>query len=117
MKIALAQINTTVGDFDGNVAKILQYAKLAADRGADLVAFPEMAVCGYAPRDLVERPEFIERSEAELSRLSHLLPEIPAVIGYVRRSNVQLGKPASNSAAVVYQGTVPLDYVQHLLPF
>ncbi len=117
MKIALAQINTTVGDFEGNVAKILQYAKMAVDRKADLVVFPEMAVCGYPPRDLVERRDFIERSEAELSRLSHLLPGIPALIGYVRASQVQLGKPASNTAALIYRGKVLLDYVKILLPF
>ncbi|MEJ2010160.1 MAG: NAD+ synthase [Acidobacteriota bacterium] len=117
MKIALAQINTTVGDFEGNVAKILQYAKMAVDQKADLVVFPEMAVCGYPPRDLVERRDFIERSEAELSRLSHLLPEIPALIGYVRASHVQLGKPVRNAAALIYRGKVLLDYVKILLPF
>jgi len=117
MKIALAQINTTVGDFEGNVAKILQYAKMAVDRKADLVVFPEMAICGYPPRDLVERRDFIERSEVELSRLSHLLPGIPALIGYVRASQVQLGKPVSNAAALIYRGKVLLDYVKILLPF
>ena len=117
MKIALAQINTTVGDFEGNVAKILQYARMAVERKADLVVFPEMAVCGYPPRDLVERQDFIERSEAELSRLSHLLPDIPALIGYVRASHVQLGKPVSNAAALIYRGKVLLDYVKILLPF
>ena len=117
MKIALAQINTTVGDFEGNVAKVLQYARMAVDRKADLVVFPEMAVCGYPPRDLVERRDFIERSEAELSRLSHLLPDVPALIGYVRASHVQLGKPVSNAAALIYRGKVLLDYVKILLPF
>ncbi|HUX09366.1 MAG TPA: NAD+ synthase [Terriglobia bacterium] len=117
MKIALAQINTTVGDFEGNVAKILQYTRMAVDGKADLVVFPEMAVCGYPPRDLVERRDFIERSEAELSRLSHLLPDIPALIGYVRASHVQLGKPVCNAAAMVYRGKVLLDYVKILLPF
>lgn len=117
MKIALAQINTTVGDFEGNVAKILQYARIAVDRKADLVVFPEMAVCGYPPRDLVERRDFIERSEAELSRLTHLLPAIPALIGYVRASGVQAGKAVSNAAALVYRGKVLLDYVKILLPF
>lgn len=117
MKIALAQINTTVGDFEGNVARILQFARMALDRKADLVVFPEMAVCGYPPRDLVERRDFIERSEAELLRLSHLLPDIPALIGYVRSSHVQLGKPVSNAAAMIYRGKVLLDYVKILLPF
>jgi NAD+ synthase (glutamine-hydrolysing) len=117
MKIALAQINTTVGDFEGNVAKILHCARIAVDRNSDLVVFPEMAVCGYPPRDLVERRDFIERSEAELSRLSHLLPDIPALIGYVRASHAQLGKPVCNAAALVYRGKVLLDYVKILLPF
>ncbi len=117
MKIALAQINTTVGDFEGNVAKILEYARMAVDRKADLVVFPEMAVCGYPPRDLVERPDFIERSESELSRLSRLLPDIHALIGYVRASRVQTGKAVSNAAALVYRGNLLLDYVKILLPF
>lgn len=117
MKIALAQINTTVGDFEGNVAKILQYARMAVERKADLVVFPEMAVCGYPPRDLVEKQDFIDRSEAELSRLSHLLPDIPALIGYVRASRVQTGKAVSNAAALVYRGKVLVDYVKILLPF
>lgn len=117
MKIALAQINTTVGDFEGNVAKILQYARMAVDRQAHLVVFPEMAVCGYPPRDLVERRDFIERSEAELSRLAHLLPDIPALIGYVRASGVQAGKAVSNAAALVCRGRILLDYVKILLPF
>ncbi len=117
MKIALAQINTTVGDFQGNGRKILEYSQLAVDRGADLVVFPEMAVCGYPPRDLVERPDFIQRSEAELARLVQMLPAIPAVVGYVRRSQVQTGKPVLNAAAVVYRGKVLLDYVKILLPF
>jgi NAD+ synthase (glutamine-hydrolysing) len=117
MKIALAQINTTVGDFEGNVAKILHYAKMAVERKADLVVFPEMAVCGYPPRDMVERQDFIERSEAELSRLTHLLSDIPALIGYVRASRVQMGKAVSNAAALVYRGKILLDYVKILLPF
>ncbi|TAM82495.1 MAG: NAD+ synthase [Acidobacteria bacterium] len=117
MKIALAQINTTVGDFEGNVTKILHYARMAVERKADLVIFPEMAVCGYPPRDMVERPDFIEQSESELSRLSQLLPEIPALIGYVRASRVQQGKAVSNAAALVYRGKILLDYVKILLPF
>ena len=64
MKIALAQINTTVGDFAGNIDRILKYAQCARERGADLVVFPELAICGYPPRDLVERPGFILKSES-----------------------------------------------------
>ena len=83
MKIALAQINTTVGDFPGNVERILRSARAAKERGADLVVFPELALCGYPPRDLVERPDFIRRSEEEMSRLAGLLPDFAALVGYV----------------------------------
>jgi predicted amidohydrolase len=89
MKIALAQINTTVGDFDGNVDRIVHYAGEARNRGAELVLFPELALCGYPPRDLVEKPEFINRCEAELRRLAQILPDIPTLVGYVRRSGVE----------------------------
>ena len=117
MRIALAQINTTVGDFGGNVDRIVKYAQRARERGADLVVFPELALCGYPPRDLVEKPEFVERSEAELQRLAGLLPDIPALLGYVRRSHAERGKAVSDAAALLYQGKVALDYVKILLPF
>ena len=70
MKIALAQIDTTIGDFAGNVDLIVKYAECARERGADLVVFPELALCGYPPRDLVEKPGFVERSQSELIRLA-----------------------------------------------
>ena len=63
MRIALGQINTRVGDFTGNSTKIIEYAQRARSAGADLVVFPELSVCGYPPRDLVERPWFVERNQ------------------------------------------------------
>jgi len=117
MRIALAQINTTVGDFAGNVARIVTFARQAAERKADLVVFPELVLCGYPPRDLVEKPEFVERSEAELQRLAGLLPDIPALVGYVRRSHAERGKAVSDAAALLYQGKAVLDYAKILLPF
>jgi NAD+ synthase/NAD+ synthase (glutamine-hydrolysing) len=117
MRIALAQINTTVGDFAGNVERIVKYARSAAQRGADLVVFPELALCGYPPRDLVEKPEFVQRSERELERLAGLLPDIPALVGYVRRSHAERGKAACDAAALLHHGKVALDYVKILLPF
>jgi NAD+ synthase (glutamine-hydrolysing) len=117
MKIALAQINTTVGDFAGNVDRIVTFARRAAERGADLVVFPELALCGYPPRDLVEKPEFVNRCERELERLAGLLPPIPALVGYVRRSNAEKGKPVSDAAALLYRGERVLDYLKMLLPF
>jgi NAD+ synthase (glutamine-hydrolysing) len=117
MKIALAQINTTVGDFPGNVDQIVKYAHCAVERGADLVVFPELALCGYPPRDLVEKPEFVLRCEAELQRLASLLPSIPALVGYVRRSHAEQGKAVADAAAMIHRGKVVLDYTKILLPF
>src|SRR5215472_15559069 len=104
MKIALAQINSTVGDFAGNVERMVKFARLAKERCADLVVFPELAVCGYPPRDLVEKPSFVERCEAELKRLAGLLPDIPALVGYVRRSHVEKGKTVADAAALLAGG-------------
>lgn len=117
MKIALAQINTTVGDFPGNVDRIVKFASRAAARGAELVLFPELALCGYPPRDLVEKPEFVERSELELHRLAGLLPPVSALVGYVRRSQAPQGKTVVDAAALISKGKVVLDYVKALLPF
>jgi len=117
MKIALAQINTTVGDFAGNAERIVKYARCAQERGADLVVFPELALCGYPPRDLVEKPDFVRRNEQELTRLAGLLPDIPAVVGYVRRSQAREGKAVSDAAALLRGGKVDLEYIKILLPF
>ncbi len=117
MKIALAQIDNTVGDFVGNVERIVKFAGCALDRHADLVIFPELALCGYPPRDLVEKPNFIRRSEAELERLARALPDIPALVGYVRRSGAEQGKPVSDAAALLHHGKSVLDYSKMLLPF
>ncbi len=117
MKIALGQINTTVGDFAGNVDRIVKFARCAVERGAELVVFHELALCGYPPRDMVEKPEFIQRSESELERLAGLLPDIPAVVGYVRRSHVQQGKAVADAAALLHGKKVALDYSKILLAF
>ncbi|MGH9401342.1 MAG: NAD+ synthase [Terriglobia bacterium] len=117
MKIALAQINTTVGDFAGNAERMIAFARRALDQGAGLVVFPELALCGYPPRDLVERPDFVARCEAELERLAQSLPPIPALVGSVRRSGVKQGKAVSDIAALLRGGKVELDYAKSLLPF
>ncbi|HEY1433721.1 MAG TPA: nitrilase-related carbon-nitrogen hydrolase, partial [Thermoanaerobaculia bacterium] len=70
LRVAVAQIDTTVGDFPGNVEKILEYGHRAEEAGADLVLFPELAVCGYPPRDLVERTSFIAASERAAERIA-----------------------------------------------
>jgi NAD+ synthetase len=117
VKIALAQIDTTIGDFTGNLDLIVKYAGRARDRGADLVVFPELALCGYPPRDLVEKAGFVERSQTELLRLARLLQPIPALVGYVRRSQTNQGKQVANAAAWLQGGQVLVDYAKILLPF
>jgi NAD+ synthase (glutamine-hydrolysing) len=117
MRIALAQINTTVGDFNGNVERIVRFARDGRSRGADLVVFPELALTGYPPRDLVEVPHFVERSEQELERLAGLVPEVRILVGYVRRSGAAQGKAVADSAALLYGGRRLLVYDKILLPF
>ncbi len=117
MKIALAQIDTTIGDFAGNAELIVKNAELAHERGADLVVFPEHALCVYPTRDLVERAGFVERSQSELLRLARVLPPIPALVGYVRKSRASQGKAVANAAAWLEGGQVVADYAKILLPF
>jgi NAD+ synthetase len=117
VKIALAQIDTTIGDFAGNVDLMMKYAGCARQRGADLVVFPELALCGYPPRDWVENPGFIARSQSELLRLAGLLPPIPVLVGYVRRSRANEGRQVANAAAWLEGGKVLADYAKILLPF
>ena len=115
MKIALAQLNPTVGDFAGNSAKILASAQRAAHLGADLAVFSELCLCGYLPLDLIERPQFIDRNERELACLAKQLP-IPSIVGYAARANGSTGKSAANAAALLANGKI--EFVQHkmLLP-
>lgn len=117
VKIALAQINTTVGDFGGNVARIVEFSRRALNRGAELVVFPELALCGYPPRDLVERPDFVARCESELERLAKALPAIPALVGSVRPSGTSEGKPVIDAAVLLDHGNIACHYAKILLPF
>jgi NAD+ synthase/NAD+ synthase (glutamine-hydrolysing) len=118
MRIALGQINPTVGDFPGNVNLVLRSAQEAARRGAEVVLFPELSLCGYPPRDLVEKQSFLDRNEQELLCLaeatSHL--DLAIITGYVGRSQVSTGKKALNSAAVLEKGHVVFRQNKTLLP-
>ncbi|HML17781.1 MAG TPA: NAD+ synthase [Bryobacteraceae bacterium] len=118
MRIALAQINPTVGDLVANVDRMSRAARDAASRGAEIVVFPELSITGYPPRDLVEKPSFIDRSEAELERLARETAglDLSVVAGYVSRSPSEIGKRARNSAAVIERGTVVFRQHKMLLP-
>jgi NAD+ synthase (glutamine-hydrolysing) len=118
MKIALGQINTTVGDLTGNVERMVSMAHEASAQGAEVVVFPELSITGYPPRDLVEKPTFIERSEQSLERLASETANlnIALVCGYVGRANSTAGKNATNSAAVLKKGSILFQQTKMLLP-
>src|SRR5579862_8730936 len=118
MRIALGQINPTVGDLSGNLALMVRFAHAAAARNAGLIVFPELSITGYPPRDLVEKPDFIQRSEMAVDRLAEATKELPLsiVAGYVGRSHNPTGKQATNSAAVIRGGKVLMRQSKILLP-
>src|SRR5690349_423066 len=116
MKIALGQINPTVGDFCGNAAKIISYSQEARDCGADLILFPELAICGYPPRDLVEKPSFVTRNADTLARIAKEAPGIAVVCGLVTPAKSETGKSVMNSAAWLRDGQVEFMQSKMLLP-
>ena len=101
MKIAIAQINTTVGDFDGNSDKIVDAWRRADEAGAELVVLPELALCGYPPRDLLAKPAFLRQNQATLERLAKRGGRAVAVVGHASVNETDSGRPARNSAAVL----------------
>src|SRR6202049_3749790 len=115
MKIALAQFNPTVGDFEGNSARILELARAAQLGGADLAVFSELCLCGYPPQDLIERPIFAERNQRELKRLAQSIP-IPSLVGFVGKAQDDTGKPVANTAALIGQGQILFEQRKMLLP-
>jgi NAD+ synthase/NAD+ synthase (glutamine-hydrolysing) len=116
VKIALAQINPTVGDFTGNAAKFRQFTLDARSRGAELVVFPELSVCGYPPRDLVEVPAFVVRSRQVLEELAAEFPELPIIAGLPSPAASETGKSVMNSAALLRNGHIDFIQSKRLLP-
>jgi NAD+ synthetase len=117
MKIAMAQIDCTVGAFDRNRDAILAIVRRAADLGADLVVLPELAVTGYPPLDLLERDAFVARAEATEAEIVERLPErVMAVFGNVARSPTGPGRALLNTAVVCIKGQIAKRVVKTLLP-
>jgi NAD+ synthase (glutamine-hydrolysing) len=120
VKIALAQINPTVGDFAGNTKKILEYAARAEDMGAGLVVFPELAVCGYPPADFLEKAAFVARAEQAVIELAGWTGGTgrPAILcGTVMATVAKVGKQVRNVAALLSGGKVSFVQQKMLLPF
>ena len=116
VKIALAQINVTVGDFTGNSEKIIQYALEAREHGAEVVLFPELSVCGYPPRDLVEKTAFVTRNREVVEEIARKTIGITVVVGFVTPAHEETGKSVMNSAAVLRDGKIVAVQSKRLLP-
>lgn len=116
MKIALVQINPVIGDFKRQCRSIASYAGQAAAKGCDLVVFPEMAVCGYPPKDLLDRRVFVEANHQALEYLVNSITGIGVLLGYVATSSDASGKPLRNAAVLFEDGRVLHHVHKQLLP-
>ncbi len=112
MRIALGQFDATVGDLAGNVEKMRQMWADAKAAGADLVVFPELAICGYPPEDLVYKKQFVKDNRSALEELATACPEKVLVVGFVECSRGNL----YNAAAVIRAGRIVHVYHKGLLP-
>jgi NAD+ synthase (glutamine-hydrolysing) len=126
LRLALSQIDSTVGDLAGNAEAVVRWTRHGAERGAHLVAFPEMMLTGYPVEDLALRASFVAASRAGLRELAGRLAdeglgETPVVLGYLDRADAlpRFGQPSGapqNAAAVLYRGEVVLTFAKHHLP-
>ncbi|HEY6991783.1 MAG TPA: NAD+ synthase [Bryobacteraceae bacterium] len=118
MRIALAQINNTVGDLEANAAKILDFARRGEKAGAEVVAFPELALTGYPPRDLVEKQSFLDRTAVTLQAVAEETANLCAalIVGYVACSPPNAAIRAQNAAAVISKGRISWTQAKMLLP-
>ncbi len=117
LRIALCQINPTVGDLAGNAALVLGAARRAHDAGAELAVFPELALVGYPPQDLLDRPAFLDDADAALDYVARHAPDgLGIVIGAPRRNPARAGKRLVNAACLLDGGRVVAEVAKRLLP-
>jgi NAD+ synthase (glutamine-hydrolysing) len=116
MKIAMAQINTTVGDLEGNEARILAAYSRAISEGIDLVIFPELTIVGYPPRDLLLKKSFVSKNLEVLDRLARATKKTGMLVGYVGRNETLPGREVTNSAALLQEGKIAATRIKTLLP-
>jgi len=119
VKIALAQINPTVGDFTGNLEKIVAASKSAAEKGARLTVFSELAICGYPPADFLEKPSFLARCRTAVEELAAATADLSTAVlaGVALPAEAGVGKPAINAAVLLDRGHLVLEQHKRLLPF
>jgi NAD+ synthase (glutamine-hydrolysing) len=116
MRIGLAQINTTVGDLSGNTRRILDAYRALVSDGAEVVVFPELAVSGYPPRDLLFKRRFVTDVESALAEIAAAIGDVPALVGFVETNTTGTGRPFHNAAAWCRRGEVALIARKCLLP-
>ncbi|MDR0524671.1 MAG: NAD+ synthase [Spirochaetaceae bacterium] len=118
MRISIGQINTTIGDFSGNKEKIAVFARKAGEiPGADMILFPELAICGYPPMDLLDQDYFVEMNIRTLRSLQRELPKGIAVgLGYVNRNPYGSGKSLVNAYGIIVDGALVFEQHKTLLP-
>jgi NAD+ synthase (glutamine-hydrolysing) len=116
VKIALGQINPTVGDFSGNASKIIDFSRRAQQAGAGLILFPELSVCGYPPRDLVERSSFVAHNRESAEHIAAQTRGIAVICGLVTPAQTDAGKSVMNSAALLMDGKIAFTQSKMLLP-
>jgi len=119
VKIALAQINPTVGDFTGNLEKIVAASRRAAEQGARLTVFSELAICGYPPADFLEKPSFLARCRTAVDELAAATEDLSTAVvaGVALPAENGSGKPAVNAAVLLDRGRLLLEQHKRLLPF
>ncbi len=116
MKVAIAQLNYTIGDFEGNSDKIIQQINRAKTDGADLVIFSELSVTGYYPHDLLEKKEFIMKAESAVSKIAESCVGIAAIVGAPKVNESERGKQLFNSAFFLADGKIKSVHNKTLLP-
>ncbi|MDH3650431.1 MAG: NAD+ synthase [Saprospiraceae bacterium] len=116
MRIAIAQLNYHIGNFEGNVEKMLQYISLAREQGADIVCFSELATCGYPPRDFLEFDDFIRLAQESIDQLAEAAQDIAVIVGGPSRNPVIEGKDLFNSAFLLFMGKIVFQANKALLP-
>ena len=116
MKIALVQINPIIGNFSYNSEKIILWANRAREKGCDLAVFSELALCGYPPQDLLERPRFLADHNKALQDIINGISGIGVICGHLEKHTGDSGKPLHNSASVIENGRVLFTAQKRLLP-
>src|SRR4051812_12236760 len=116
MKVALAQLNPTVGDLAGNEAKILRDYRRGVEAGAEMVVCPELSIPGYPPRDLLLKRRFVAQNLETLNRLAAATGKTGLLVGYVGENKLRPGREVTNSVALLQEGKISATRTKTLLP-